>query len=106
MTVPRLLIPEGLAFDFAGAVRFTPRTLSAVLAASPGPVALVTDGLAPEETDAVGVAIRAHPYPVVEVRLGRWDGFEHTPIGGLCRGVIAGFGAAGAREAVRFLESG
>lgn len=104
MTRVHVLLPEGVNADIAGAVRYWPAELSARLVEFPGPLALVSDSVDGAAADAVALAVRQHGSPVVEVRLAHWDGEEHSPIGAACRGVIAGFGARGVREAVRFLE--
>jgi len=105
VTPAHVLVPEGTSVDWPSFVSFTPDSLPAVLASLEGPVVLVSDGIEGAAADAAAAVIRAHASPVVEVRLAHWDGDQHSPIGGAVRGVIAGFDAAGIREAVRFLES-
>lgn len=65
---------------------------------------VVSDGLAGEGLVAVAAAVAACGRPVIEVRSGRWDGVEPSPLSAACRGVISGFGMAGVREALRVLE--
>lgn len=104
MNAVHVLVPEGIEAGIAGAVRYWPAQLPDRLAEFPGPVALVTDGIDGTAAEAVAQAVQQHSSPVVEVRLAHWDGLEHLPIGAACRGVIAGFGERGVREAIRFLE--
>lgn len=73
------------------------------LASAAGPVVLWSDGVEAAERDAVARAIRAAGVSCIEVQAARWDGFSHSAISGACRGVIAGFGAAGVGAAVALL---
>jgi len=66
---------------------------------------LVSDGLPADKLEEVAKAIRAASAPVVEVQSARWDGESHSPVSAACRGVIAGFGLSGVREALRVVSS-
>lgn len=65
---------------------------------------LVSDALPADHLDEVARAVRAARAPVVEVQSARWDGESHSPVSAACRGVIAGFGLSGVREALRAIS--
>jgi len=73
------------------------------LRASEAPAVLVTDGLDAEDLGALASAIRERAAPCLEVRMKGWDGETQSPVSGVCRGVISGFGANGLGRAVEFL---
>lgn len=87
-----MLVPFQTAFDAAVALR-----------ASDAPAVLVTDGLDTEDLDTVAAALRERKGACIEVRLGAWDGETHSPVSGLCRGVISGFGSNGIKRAADYL---
>lgn len=97
------IAPEGFDAGESGAavVRYDVANPGAAFAGVSGPVVFVTG--AGVDVEGAVAAIRAHGGHVVEVRPEHWDGFEAEAIAGVCLGVIAGFGANGVREAVRFL---
>lgn len=88
-----LFVPFQTAFDAAIALR-----------ASDAPAVLVTDSLDAEDLDTLAVAIRERSGQCLEVRLGPWDGETHSPVSGLCRGVISGFGQDGVIRALEYLS--
>lgn len=74
------------------------------LRATEAPAVLVTDGLDAEDLDSLATAIRSRrPGSCVEVRMTKWDGEWQSPVSGVCRGVISGFGSNGIRRAVEWL---
>ena len=75
------------------------------LSSHPHPAVIVSTGLPEPGLRAVAEAVRAHPAPCIEVQDGRWDGESHSPLSAACRGVIAGFGAAGITRALEALTS-
>jgi 3-dehydroquinate dehydratase len=74
------------------------------LRATSAPCVLVTDGLDTEDLDTLAAALRDRAAPCVEVRSAAWDGETHSPVSGVCRGVISGFGPNGIRRAVELLS--
>jgi len=89
-----MLVHFHTAFDAAVALR-----------ASDAPAVLVTDSLDPEDLDSLAAAVRERQGPSIEVRFAGWDGVTQSPVSGVCRGVISGFGADGIRRAAEFLSS-
>lgn len=73
------------------------------LKATNAPAVLVTDGLDAEDLDMLATALRDRTGTCVEVRFGAWDGEEHSPVSGVCRGVISGFGQQGVIRAIELL---
>lgn len=73
------------------------------LRASEAPAVLVTDGLDAEVLGALASAIRERRAPCIEVRMEGWDGETQSPVSGVCRGVISGFGTNGLARAIEFL---
>lgn len=73
------------------------------LRASEAPAVVVTDGLDSEDLDSLANAIRDRTSACIEVRMVRWDGETQSPVSGVCRGVISGFGMAGVVRAVGVL---
>ena len=66
---------------------------------------LVSDRFTADEIAQIAGAIATLGKPVIEVRSTRWDGESPSPLSAACRGVIAGFGDAGAAAAVRLLQT-
>jgi hypothetical protein len=66
---------------------------------------LVSDGLESEELGLVIQAVPASGKPMVEVRSGQWDGFSPMPLAAVCKGVVTGFGLAGAWAAAQALRA-
>ncbi len=87
-----MFVPYQTAFDAAVALR-----------ASDAPAVLVTDGLDAEDLDTLAAALKERQGQCIEVRFGAWDGETHSPVSGVCRGVISGFGADGVRRAAEYL---
>lgn len=83
----------------------SPADVITALRANPHPAVVVPTGLPPAGLDEVAAAVRAHPAPCIEVQEGRWDGESHSTLSAACRGVIAGFGAAGITRAVEALAA-
>ncbi len=81
--------------DFEGA-------RAALLGSYAGAV-LVSDTIPADRHAVVASAVRAAGYPVIEVQSRPWRGEEHSLLTAACRGVVAGFGAAGVGAAVRAL---
>ena len=75
------------------------------LRASDAPAVLVTDGLDAEDLDSLAAALRDRTGPCIEVRLSGWDGETHSPVSGVCKGVLSGFGANGVQRAVEYLSA-
>jgi hypothetical protein len=73
------------------------------LRASDAPAVLVTDGLDAEDLDSLAGVIRERKATCVEVRFAGWDGETQSPVSGVCRGVISGFGASGLARALELL---
>ncbi|MGE3076714.1 MAG: hypothetical protein AB7N24_21810 [Dehalococcoidia bacterium] len=73
------------------------------LKASDAPAVIVTDGLDNEDLDSLANAIRERGAPSIEVRMVRWDGETQSPVSGVCRGVISGFGMDGVARAMGLL---
>lgn len=65
---------------------------------------LMSDGLEGRDMDAVITAVRASSKPVVEVRSEQWDGSSPMPLAAACKGIITGFGLAGAWTAAQALR--
>lgn len=87
-----MLVPFQTAFDATVALK-----------ASDAPAVVVTDGLDAEDLDTIASAIRQRRGRCIEVRLAGWDGETQSPVSGVCRGVISGFGTDGIRRAVDLL---
>jgi len=101
--VPRSLAAPALP-ESAALVHFH-TVVDAVVAlrASEAPAILVTDGLDPEDLDSLAAVLRGRAAPCLEVRLAAWDGETHSPVSGVSRGVLSGFGEAGIRRGIEFL---
>jgi hypothetical protein len=65
---------------------------------------LLTGGIPDELLAAIAESVRASGRPVIEVRSDRWDGATPSPVSAACRGVISGFGPAGAAAAAALLQ--
>ncbi len=76
---------------------------SAALATA-GDVVFVSDGLSAADEASIADAVRARTGQTIEVRSERWDGETPSPLSAACRGVISGFGAAGAVRAIEALR--
>ena len=63
----------------------------------------VSDGLSAADEATIADAVRARTGQTIEVRSERWDGETPSPLSAACRGVISGFGAAGAVRAIEAL---
>jgi 3-dehydroquinate dehydratase len=105
---PIVLAPFDLLGDVPaeGAAIAPYRSAEEVIAALRGDftgAVLLSDALADDELAAVANAVRTSGRPVIEVRSASWDGVTHSPLSAACRGIVAGFGLAGVREALRAL---
>ena len=69
-----------------------------------GPWVLWLDGLRESEITTLNKQVEAAEERPIAVLGARWDGFSPIPLAALCRGVIAGFGAAGVKAAVAAIE--
>jgi len=105
-----VLAPEGVAVPGGKAsvtVWRTEGTLEALLTdrRRGDSLVIISDGLNAKDAAGVAEAIRVGSLDVIEVRLDRWDGETPSPLSGVCRAVISGFGVAGAIAAVNLLAA-
>ena len=105
-----VVVPAELAHDVAsgGGVRVRGyRSTEEILGALGAPadaVVLVSDLVPAEDLAIVASAVRQDGRPAIEVRSAGWDGETQSPLSGVCRGVISGFGLDGVAAAVALLR--
>jgi len=69
-------------------------------------VVVVSDGVDSDLAVLLAGILGEGSPPAIEVHSQRWDGFHHSILSPVCRGVISGFGSSGVVEAVRRLSRG